>query len=80
VSYVLYCPIHSGTEKQHVADDYAKRLHRGQVNCTDLMQEVTGEFMASKSGGAKPMISYCEYLNVSACRSSEGNSVSPGAY
>ena len=23
----------SGTEKQHVADDYAKRLHIGQVEC-----------------------------------------------
>ena len=24
---------HSGTEKQHVANDYAKRLHIGQVEC-----------------------------------------------
>ena len=24
---------HSGTEKQHVADDYARRLHIGQVEC-----------------------------------------------
>lgn len=25
--------VSSGTEKQHVADDYAKRLHIGQVEC-----------------------------------------------
>ena len=28
-----YCILCSGTEKQHVADDYAKRLHIGQVEC-----------------------------------------------
>ena len=27
--YIVY----SGTEKQHVANDYAERLHIGQVEC-----------------------------------------------
>ena len=35
--YMYVCIIrvysHSGTEKQHVADDYAKRLHIGQTEC-----------------------------------------------
>ncbi len=67
----------SGTEKQHVANDYAKRLHRGQAECTSLLNEVIGGHMKSKSGGAAPDLQYCEYLNISVCSaSSDGDSVS----
>ena len=68
--------MYSGTEKQHVANDYAKRLHIGQVDCTNLMAEVAGAYMTSKSGGATPTLQYCEYLNVSVCPGSEESSVS----
>ena len=30
--YSCMC-VYSGTEKQHVANDYAERLHIGQVEC-----------------------------------------------
>ena len=33
VPTLLIFTVFSGTEKQHVADDYAKRLHIGQVEC-----------------------------------------------
>ena len=29
----MYVCVYSGTEKQHVANDYAERLHIGQVEC-----------------------------------------------
>ena len=31
LAYIIW--VYSGTEKQHVADDYAERLHIGQVEC-----------------------------------------------
>ena len=33
VHELFFLSIFSGTEKQHVANDYAKRLHIGQVEC-----------------------------------------------
>ncbi len=70
ISYSFH-RLSSGTEKQHVANDYAKRLHIGQVECTTLIQEVVGGYMASKNGGAIPSLQYCEYLNISVCPASE---------
>ena len=77
---ILWCVTcdYSGTEKQHVANDYAKRLHMGQVECETVISDIAGEFMAGKSGGAQPSLKYCEYLNISVCPSSE--SVSSVSY
>ncbi|XP_065912002.1 lysosomal alpha-mannosidase-like isoform X1 [Dysidea avara] len=62
----------SGTEKQHVADDYAKRLHIGQVECEQLVQQSIGE-MSRKSSSVAPLkLETCEYLNISVCPPTSG--------
>ena len=65
----------SGTEKQHVADDYAKRLHIGQVECGNLMGQVISE-LAAKPGSPGLQFQFCEYINISVCPASETDSVS----
>nr|XP_014342916.1 PREDICTED: lysosomal alpha-mannosidase [Latimeria chalumnae] len=59
----------SGTEKQHVADDYAKRLAAGWSRCQVLVSNA----LASLSG-IKQNVHFCNYLNVSACRLTEAAS------
>ncbi|XP_065912001.1 lysosomal alpha-mannosidase-like [Dysidea avara] len=57
----------SGTEKQHVAKNYAQRLHIGQVECEQLVQQSIGE-MSRKSSSVAPLkLETCEYLNISVC-------------
>lgn len=73
----VYLPdlnICSGTEKQHVADDYAKRLHMGQVECTDLMGQAISKLSARSSSSLN--FQYCEYLNISVCNATQNGSVS----
>eukprot|EP00731_Ephydatia_muelleri_P005571 Em0002g1747a len=60
----------SGTSKQHVAYDYAKRLHIGQVECQDLMANALSD-LAARNGSFPLDLQFCEYLNVSFCPSSE---------
>ena len=52
---------------QHVADDYAKRLHIGSVECQSLIQDVLSSVMMSTNTLEPPMMVYCEYLNISLC-------------
>ena len=82
VTIVIYC---RGTEKQHVAYDYATRLHIGQVECevsgcgySDItwsyytMKRLIGRAMGEmsvKSGAAPLLLTSCEYLNISVCPS-----------
>ena len=72
---VCHCFHFSGTEKQHVAYDYAKRLHIGQVECETLIQDVAGAFIAEKSDSPAPDFQSCEYLNVSICPATEQGNV-----
>lgn len=65
-----------GTERQNVADDYAKRLHIGQVECESLIADVAGAFMSEKSGSSPPKFQTCEHLNVSVCPATEQGNVS----
>ena len=65
-----------GTEKQHVANDYAKRLHIGQVECETLVQDVAGAYVSSKSDSTTPDFHSCEYLNVSICPTTEHGNAS----
>ncbi|KAI5618655.1 lysosomal alpha-mannosidase isoform X1, partial [Silurus asotus] len=58
----------SGTEKQHVANDYAKRLARGSAHCQVLVSNA----LAFLSGSDVPRV-FCENLNISVCPLSEGN-------
>ena len=61
----------SGTEKQHVANDYAMRLHIGQVEC----QSVISSSLNKLSFQSKPQNwEFCEYLNISVCPPSVTNS------
>ena len=68
--------MHSGTEKQHVADDYAKRLSIGQVECAALVADVAGAYMSEKSSSSPPSFQTCEYLNVSICPATVPGNVS----
>ncbi|CAG12505.1 unnamed protein product, partial [Tetraodon nigroviridis] len=57
----------SGTEKQHVADDYAKRLANGWERCQALSNS-----LAALSGSASQRI-YCDSLNISVCPLTESS-------
>lgn len=68
----------TGTEKQHVADDYARILHKGLEACeqntkTSLNQLSTRTTQRQpKNEGEQPFtFSTCEYLNISRCEISE---------
>ncbi|XP_072346983.1 lysosomal alpha-mannosidase [Scyliorhinus torazame] len=52
----------SGTEKQHVADDYAKKLAKGWDRCEVLVSNA----LASLSGLKQNFI-FCNKLNISVC-------------
>uniref|UniRef100_K7G5P5 Alpha-mannosidase n=1 Tax=Pelodiscus sinensis TaxID=13735 RepID=K7G5P5_PELSI len=58
----------SGTEKQHVANDYAKRLAAGWDTCQVLVSNA----LASLSGSKENFI-YCHYLNISVCPLTESS-------
>jgi lysosomal alpha-mannosidase len=67
----------SGTEKQHVADDYAMRLHIGQVQC----QSIVGAALNKLSYQDKPLNwEFCEYLNISVCPPSVNDSFDVTVY
>uniref|UniRef100_A0A8C2XPT3 Alpha-mannosidase n=1 Tax=Cyclopterus lumpus TaxID=8103 RepID=A0A8C2XPT3_CYCLU len=59
----------SGTEKQHVADDYARRLAGGWLRC----QVLVSNSLAALSGSTAERI-YCDKLNVSVCPLTESSS------
>ncbi|KAK9090007.1 hypothetical protein Sjap_023184 [Stephania japonica] len=71
----------SGTEKQHVANDYAKRLSIGYVEAEDLVASSLACLVESTKGGGcgKPVSKFkqCPLLNISYCPPSEAE-LSPG--
>ncbi|KAJ8363171.1 hypothetical protein SKAU_G00120020 [Synaphobranchus kaupii] len=58
----------SGTEKQHVANDYAKRLAIGSAHCQVLVSNA----LSKLSGSDAPRV-YCESLNISVCPLTESS-------
>ena len=56
-----------------MADDYAKRLHIGQVECQELIQDVVGGYITKISGAKPPKFEFCEKLNISVCNITENN-------
>jgi lysosomal alpha-mannosidase len=64
----------SGTEKQHVADDYAKRLYIGGEECQVVMATYLSK-LATKPGSSKMDLKFCESLNISMCTPSESGEV-----
>jgi lysosomal alpha-mannosidase len=65
----------TGTEKQHVADDYAMRLHLGQVSCENVIASGLN-ILTSRHGHIESSKTwkFCEYLNISICSESESGS------
>ncbi|XP_052175300.1 probable alpha-mannosidase At5g13980 isoform X2 [Diospyros lotus] len=65
----------TGTEKQHVADDYAKRLAIGYKGAEELVAASLACMVksASKSGCKNPMTTFlqCPLLNISYCPAAE---------
>ena len=57
----------TGTERQHVADDYACRLHIGQVACYNSMKAALNILINGPSTIVFDF-EFCEYLNISSCR------------
>ena len=53
----------SGTEQQHVADDYAKRLAIGSVQCEDFL----ASWAARITGQSSSKFFTCDLLNISVC-------------
>lgn len=58
----------SGTSKQHVANDYARRLAAGWSSC----QTVVSNSLSALSGSTAPRV-YCDSLNVSVCPITEAS-------
>ncbi|KAL5581467.1 hypothetical protein UlMin_013909 [Ulmus minor] len=67
----------TGTEKQHVANDYAKRLSIGYEEAEEVVASSLAYLVepASSSGSGKPITKFqqCPLLNISYCPSSEVN-------
>ncbi|XP_071483413.1 lysosomal alpha-mannosidase-like [Diadema antillarum] len=62
----------TGTEKQHVADDYAKRLSIGRVDCQTLISEAISADVSQKfSYHLQDSSDHCDYANISICAASE---------
>ncbi|XP_072039300.1 lysosomal alpha-mannosidase-like [Amphiura filiformis] len=60
----------SGTEKQHVANDYAKRIGMGISSCESVVNSVLNNMMTNGTS-RPPQGSFCGYLNISICPSTE---------
>ena len=56
----------SGTEKQHVADDYARRLHHGASKTHDTFNKMLNSILL-KDSAAPVQWTSCEALNISVC-------------
>ena len=68
----------AGTEKQHVANDYAKQLHLGIDNCKDVinhaLKQLTSGFRTNAIGDSVKQsddFQFCDLLNVSSCYATE---------
>ena len=73
IDYIVITFFNSGTEKQHVADDYAKRLHIGEAECNEVVAAALNSLVSKDKD--KMDFHFCEYLNISACPSSESGNV-----
>jgi len=71
----LFLFVSRGTEKQHVANDYAKHLHIGAVDCHGVIADAVGQFITSQSSSQPPVMENCDYLNISICPATETNNV-----
>ena len=56
----------AGTEKQHVADDYALQLAAGIVTAHGALASALGQLMR-RNASTSPPLAFCTHLNVSQC-------------
>ncbi|CAG2100054.1 unnamed protein product, partial [Medioppia subpectinata] len=65
----------TGTEKQHVADDYALKLAKSIAGCERVVDRAVGKLtansMANRTVQSLPEQLFCQQLNVSACEWTE---------
>ncbi|XP_055937632.1 lysosomal alpha-mannosidase-like [Argiope bruennichi] len=55
----------TGTEKQHVSDDYSKMLYQGYELCEDAVGKAMRLLLSNDT--ILPRLDFCEHLNVSQC-------------
>ncbi|KAL7059478.1 hypothetical protein AAHC03_013087 [Spirometra sp. Aus1] len=55
----------TGTEKQHVADDYAERLQEAAYGCQKLVSAVASDFFEPEA--KQPGFTFCSDRNISIC-------------
>ncbi|XP_043267242.1 lysosomal alpha-mannosidase isoform X1 [Venturia canescens] len=66
----------TGTEKQHVANDYARILHTSMSQGAEIVSEALGKWTAKEASKdvTLPKFHSCLLLNISACHVTEDNS------
>ncbi|XP_074647600.1 lysosomal alpha-mannosidase-like [Tubulanus polymorphus] len=57
----------SGTEKQHVAYDYAMRLANGTTECEDVVNEAMKKLLSVNKSKPLPRLTFCHQTNISLC-------------
>ncbi|CAG2167933.1 unnamed protein product [Oppiella nova] len=63
----------AGTEKQHVADDYALKLYKSIAKCQHVVADGLSKLSAKQVSAPKVEPLFCEHLNVSACPVTESD-------
>lgn len=66
----------TGTEKQHVADDYHRELYRTIVACGENTKSALNQFVTGKEPSTTPWaleFNSCLQLNISSCETSENS-------
>jgi hypothetical protein len=61
----------TGTERQHVADDYAKRLYKGQAALEPLANEIVSGVVLNATYESPVFLTQCPLLNLSSCGATE---------
>jgi len=64
----------SGTEKQHVADDYARRLARGATECAEVVNYAY-QALLPLSNDTILLQEFCPFINVSNCHTTESSNM-----
>jgi len=64
----------TGTEKQHVADDYARRMHIGIDECHKTIASHYQKSLPISAGTDLPPVTFCNLLNTSSCDTTETGS------
>ncbi|XP_074649565.1 lysosomal alpha-mannosidase-like [Tubulanus polymorphus] len=57
----------SGTERQHVAYDYAMRLAKGILECEDVVNESMRKLLSVNKSKPLPRLTFCHQTNISLC-------------